>query len=427
MNLIFGFFRLPWWGLLIACLSVLALTEFFYQEELRYQQDYAAAQAAPVPPVVDLSDFRKAEDIHLTREVHVAGWINTDQNYELTLKKNGITKETGFMYVLYGSQDDPGASTARAAIIMTPAEKARYVSWLAMAASGFPALSEEDQRSGVQPHPAGLQLNGRSTSPGRLGDLAKDAFAELGVTRSKDFIFLDPFWQGRDAGMARSVAPDSVRDWGWRIAAVIGLLSVLKLRRARTRKAKQLRAETTSQPQTPQQAPKTAPAQDPFAESPILSGKQKTRFSGLRLTRRQAGQKTETATASAPIAATQSAHQPTDPAAPTANDAEARLKAFVDFRFQQMEEKQEAQRRKDQPVITPQHRVIYAIVVSITFAVLSVFEIDAVIPYVPVALLGIVGLQYLAHHLGWHTPLFPRRTPLSSAPDPFDRLKHEAR
>lgn len=425
MNLIFGFFRLPWWGLLIACLSVLALTEFFYQEELRFQQTYAAAQQAPVPPVVDLSDFRKAEDIHLTREVHIAGWINTDQNYELTLKKNGITKETGFMYVLYGSQDNGSTSTARAAIIMTPAEKARYVSWLAMAASGFPALSEEDQRSGVQPHPAGLQLNGRSTSPGRLGDLAKDAFAELGVTRSKDFIFVDPFWQGREAGMARSVAPDSVRDWGWGIAAVIGLLSVLKLRRARARKAKQPVAQATPQRQTPQKALKTAPAQDPFAESPILSGKQKTRSSGLRLTRRQASQKPEAAAAPVPMAATQSAHQSVDPAAPTTTDAEARLKAFVDFRFQQIEKKQEAQRRKDQPVITPQHRVIYAIVVSATFAILSVFEIDEVVPYVPVALLGIVGLQFLAHHLGWQTPLFPRRTPASSAPDPFDRLKQE--
>lgn len=425
MKLIFGFFRLPWWGLLIACLSVLALTEFFYQEELRYQQTYAAAQQAPVPPVVDLSDFRKAEDIHLTREVHVAGWINTDQNYELTLKKNGITKETGFMYVLYGSQDNHGASTARAALIMTPAEKARYVSWLAMAASGFPALSEDDQLSGVQPHPAGLQLNGRITSPGRLGDLAKDAFAELGVTRSKDFIYLDPFWQGRDVGMARNVAPDSVRDWGWGIAVAIGLLSVLKLRRTRARKAKQPVAQAMPQATT-QKAPKTAPEQDPFADSPILSGKEKTRFSGLRMTRRQAVQGAETTAPSEQPAAPQSARQPNDPAAPTATDAEARLKAFVDFRFQQMEEKQEAQRKKEQPVITPQHRAIYAIVVSVTFAVLSVFEIAAVVPYVPVALLGIVGLQYLAHHLGWQTPLFPRRTPAPAASDPFDRLKREA-
>lgn len=441
MNLLINFFRLPWWGILIFAALIVALTEFFYAEELKLQQTYAEARVAPVPDVVDLSHFDRRDDMHPTREVHVAGWINTDHNHRLTQRTNGVIKDTGYMFVLFGGGDDANTTTARAAIMMTEAEWETQVGWLAFASSGFEPSSDAEQRSGVQSHSVGLQINGRVTNSHDLRNVAEDAFEKMGLTRSDDFVYIEPFWDGRDAAMVRDIPPANVRQFGYVLAGVIALFGLAKLAWRRKRAVGGAGAENAEKPakRKPWQRPARPETQDAFADSPIVSTSKADRVAGLRKSRSAAQSAQPVEAYAAPYEpATQAPNPDIRPATvsqpdtlrprnashPEGAEADARLKAFIDFRFEQLEKDRAKEKRK-----TLSHGP-YALVMVGLVLFLPVFDAKTGISQdenliyllagIAFAVL-VVGTMLKSRGVTLFGVLFKR--PRTVGADPFDRLK----
>ncbi len=211
------FFLLPWWVYIPASLGVVWLAERSYEHALATEAEKAAALEAGLPVAVDLGDFDRDRDIHAVEEVHVTGWINPDFNYELIQKTNGVTTDTRFMFMMFGSGDPAEAREVRAAVMLTPAQREDFIE------------RAYDFITGVTDNGTPIfAFNGFGDSYHTLSGLAKDAIREKGLTRAPDFIFIEPFMEGRVAALAPKGVPDTTRYVGWIAAAVVALIGVVK-------------------------------------------------------------------------------------------------------------------------------------------------------------------------------------------------------
>ncbi len=188
---LFILFALPWWAYLAASGGVVWLGyEAYKMEEVKLAERQAQAAAPPVPEIVDLSEFDRSRDVAPPAdELHVKGWINTDYNYELIKRTNGgVRTGSRFMFVLFGVNDTEINNVPRAAMIMTEADRDRFVDMAFDFAVDFSGQG-------------GLVLGGLNGFMGDGGDgyssMAYEAMRDEGLTPPPpNFVFIEPSWMG---------------------------------------------------------------------------------------------------------------------------------------------------------------------------------------------------------------------------------------
>ena len=208
---------LPWWAYIPASLGVVWLGETAYRQALESEAEKAAALEGGMPAPVDLGGFERARDVHLGDEVHVTGWIDPELNYELVKRKNGIPVSTRYMFMIFGAGDAPGAGTVRAALMLSEAERDAFLDHI------------DDYVVGLTD--AGDYLfgfNGFASTSATLSTMGTDAIAEQGREKSAEFVYIAPFFEGREAALAPHGVADRSRLIFWAIAAAVALFGVAK-------------------------------------------------------------------------------------------------------------------------------------------------------------------------------------------------------
>ena len=236
--ILFLILSLPWWAYFPISGGIAWMGYEVYQSEQAEMLERHAQAKAPPPEIVDLSAFDRSQHVAQGDEVHVAGWINGDYNYELIKSTNGVRTGSRFMMVLFGTGDTEASTAPRAALIMTEADKDRFADM----AFDF-AVDYTDQ--GLV-----LGLNGFKGSGDGYSTMAYDAMRDEGLSPGPNFIFIEPFLDGREAALTATGEP--IRAFGAFLlfAAAYAMIGVVKL----VRKRKPAAAK---------------PARDPFANGPI--------------------------------------------------------------------------------------------------------------------------------------------------------------
>lgn len=208
--------RLPFWAYFLIAIGFLYIAYQDFQATLQDEREKAVALTAAPPAEVDLSHFLRARDVGPADEVVVTGRIDADYNYRLVSKTNGVTTGERFMYVLFGAQDMAGTRTVRAAMVLTEAQKDRFAERL------FAFVPPDAGPDLV------LRLHGQVRSAGGYSTLAHDALREQNLTRSPEFIFIQPFLDGREAGLAPAAPLELLPKEGLILALVFVLAGVAK-------------------------------------------------------------------------------------------------------------------------------------------------------------------------------------------------------
>ncbi|WP_281842559.1 hypothetical protein [Sinisalibacter aestuarii] len=249
---------LPWWAFFPVAGGVVWLGEKAYSVALEAEAEKQAALDAGIPAAVDLGAFDRETDRHRAGEVHVRGWIDTDLNYELVQRTNGVPTSRRYMYMLFGEADPAGSPVVRAAMVLTGDEQETFVDgldrWMVdFGAQGFI-----------------FQINGFGETSVTLGGLARDAIEDEGLRTSEDFIFVEPFFEGREAALAPHGVPQKSRMIFWAVAAGVALIGVVKRRFGKSagRKPRNL-TETKAAPAMPPLPPATPLASGISPDTPL--------------------------------------------------------------------------------------------------------------------------------------------------------------
>jgi hypothetical protein len=207
---LFAYFRAkPYTHIFLACVFV-ALGVGFHTLSMKVERDKAAALASPMPAAVSLNAFGD-DDIHLADEINVIAQINPAYNYELT--QEGKSYDTvRYMHVLFGPDDTVETKVARAAVILTEAQLGPFTGLIAANFVDFTEMGPV------------FSVNGEATASPDLKSMANDAIAKEGLTKAPDFIFIEPWLEGRTVALAPG-GLDAVTTSG--VIASPALLSVL--------------------------------------------------------------------------------------------------------------------------------------------------------------------------------------------------------
>jgi hypothetical protein len=198
---------LPWPVMALISAGLFWLAQDSHQRVTAFEAEKAQALQAGAPEPVSFDAFTEA-DIHAADEVHVAAWLGTDYNYELTKQRKG-TDTVRRMYVLFGPGDAETSKVARGIVLLSPGQVDGFIGHL---------LSRMyDPLDARMP----FHLNGTVDTSPELSDMVADAFAEQGLTKAEDFVVIEPFLEGREAALA----PDP--DAPMRVATVFGGLGAL--------------------------------------------------------------------------------------------------------------------------------------------------------------------------------------------------------
>jgi hypothetical protein len=263
MRELFSIFLLPFWVFFIAAFGVGYLTFHMIADERETLAEVVIALEQPVPAPVDLSVFDKKADKGLADEVHVQGWFNTDYSTRLIKKKNGVTTSKRVLMVLFGTSDTDEATEVKAAMVLTEAEHDRFVD------------EQMDYVSDYGRFAPIFQFNGRARPSASHSGLAHKAMKRDGLTLSPNFFFIDPYWDGREAGLTdRGADVATMQVMGYGFAAFLLLIGFIKLQRRRSRKAKQKQFDSSfdHDPIISTSGPKPARQAVPAASAPVSAG-----------------------------------------------------------------------------------------------------------------------------------------------------------
>lgn len=281
--------RWPFWLYVLLGVGVFWASEQVHKDSLRSEAEKAIALQQAAPELTDLGQFSRAQHLGPADEVHVQGWINTDYNYHLVKRTNGMKTGERHMWVLFGTDDTAQAEVARAAVVLEVGQKDAFMTYLSGAIGG------------IHGDKVLLDLNGFGKTSDSFSKVAMNALRNEGLRPSADFIYIKPFIEGRAAALAPAELPGKNRYIGWAIGMVLMLLGVVKfrLRRQSSKVRAQVREPEKTRPvvlpkgidadsplariqrrQMAAQAGETegAGADDGFRDSPIQS----TRGGGLR-------------------------------------------------------------------------------------------------------------------------------------------------
>lgn len=215
-RLLILFFALPWWMFFPLAGGTAWLGERAHSAMLDDQAQRAAALEAGAPDAVDIGAFNITTDRSFADEVTLRGWIDAGQSYELEKTIKGVSLGRRFMYVLFGENDPAGSEVARGAIVLTEAARDKFVdqfetSWVDFSRNGYI-----------------FEINGFARSSVALDDLAFSALDEKGLSREANFVFLEPFLDGRAAALEPATTPQSMRQIFWVVAIAFALIGTVK-------------------------------------------------------------------------------------------------------------------------------------------------------------------------------------------------------
>ncbi len=251
MRLLFILLGLPFWVFLIAAGGFAYLGELSYRDTLAQNQEMEQALAGPPPETVSFAEFSRDSNVGLADEVSVLGVINPDYNYELTKRRKG-PDTVRFMFVLFDLNDPLDTKVARGALVLTPAEKEKFINEYYYENSEL-AFTEDDAFSVIT-------LNGQVESSPDLASLVSDSFKDEGLSKADNFIYIEPFLEGREAGLTPMATADEMRNIFRGIALVMALIGGVKFMRWRKRRAAPVEAQVEG-----------ANVQVPLAEAAVAS------------------------------------------------------------------------------------------------------------------------------------------------------------
>lgn len=211
------FFMLPWWAYIPMSAGVFWASERVYEKALETEAARASALETAMPEPVDLAVFDPARDIHVGDEVHVQGRIDHERDYELVEYTKGVPTTTRYLYMIFGANDPEGAREVRAALMLDKGEEERFVDTMA-----------NEWTVGLSDVGWVYDFNGFASRTATLDDMAEDAIAEQGLTMAEDFVYVAPFFDGREVALAPHGVPGRTRQIGWIAAAVVVLIGVAK-------------------------------------------------------------------------------------------------------------------------------------------------------------------------------------------------------
>jgi len=228
-------FRLPYWASFFLAITVVVLAMLMERQHAAIQQEKAQALAQGAPDLVNLSEFRLSQHIGLADEVNITGWINADLNTNLVKRKNGIKTGERFMYVLFGARDGIEGGVARAALVLTEAEKDRFIADI------------DTYLTGVNDRGPMVAVNGMAQFRDAFAEQALNAITREGLYASADFLFLTPYWDGRDAALGSvEEMPYPVLSIALALAAVLAVIGAAQFRRSGTAARRQDETETAA-------------------------------------------------------------------------------------------------------------------------------------------------------------------------------------
>ena len=227
---------LPYWAYFPIAAGIGYLAEKSYKSDLENQRERALALEEGPPALVDLSQFNKNTHISPIREVNIEGWINNDYNYNLTKSTNMVQTGERFMYLLFGQDDTVDTKVVRAALVFTEAEKDTFVNNLGTFSSGLTQGGNHLL----------FNFNGFASVYDGYGSLVTDAIKEQHLRASPDFVYIKPFFGGREAVLAPHGLPGKGRLNTWLFAVAVALFGIARYIYGRMRK----KARTMSPPVT---------------------------------------------------------------------------------------------------------------------------------------------------------------------------------
>lgn len=187
------------------------------------RQERALALEGPMPGVIDLGTFERA-DKGLGDEVNIAAQINTSYNYTLYKGDDGETKAR-VMWVLFDPASTEDDKIARAAIVIPHSDADTLTNWL------FENVHGEGQISPV------FHFNGTYDGSVPYDDVAEDAMDDEGLVRAPGFFYIEPFINGREAGLSpRNTDQTSLMTVGSVLALILAAFGGLKMKRRRGRR-----------------------------------------------------------------------------------------------------------------------------------------------------------------------------------------------
>lgn len=188
------FRKAPWWLYAVFALCFFASAEGYFHFATKLNAERAEALSQPAPAPIDLTDFDWKTDRSLANEVTVTGWIDWDNSIMLVdFKKSGEIKSERAAYFLYGAGDTPEAGQVRAIMLLSPEHDAFF-------------MANENKflvNRPVNPNAAWTyQINGLAKRTSKLDNLAMDALEDRELTAADGVFFIEPFIDGRAAGLA---------------------------------------------------------------------------------------------------------------------------------------------------------------------------------------------------------------------------------
>ena len=210
------FFLMPWWAYVPAAIGVYWVGERVYEQALETEAEKAAALETAAPEPIDIATFDSARDIHTADEVNLVGLIDHDLDYELVERTNGVPTTTRYLYMIFGA-DEFGSKVVRGALMLDKREEAAFIE-----------AKADEWAIDATPDYWVYAFNGFADRSVTLDGMADDAIAEQGLTKAEDFIFIEPFFEGREAALTAHGVPEQSRQIGWAIAAFVALIGVFK-------------------------------------------------------------------------------------------------------------------------------------------------------------------------------------------------------
>lgn len=203
------------------------------------------------PATIDIAAFDTDYSSSTPTEVSVSAQVAIDHNTKLIHKTNFITTSENVLYVLVDADAPANETVARGAIVIDPDQVDTLVEYLGTRATGF-------GDGGPVATIDGLLDSGTDNS------MVSDALKEQGMTKGPNFFYIEPFFEGREAGLA--VKPNEARGvampfyYGALIFVLFGCFKAFVARR----KAKRGPVASAPVPAQPAEvAPAGAPALDP--------------------------------------------------------------------------------------------------------------------------------------------------------------------
>ena len=218
MNLLIAILRFPWW-VHFAIAGLVFYGGHSMQDSVKQAQaDLEIALAAEAPDAVPLEFFEPSSDIGLLKEGRVLAQINTDYNYRLINKTNGVTTSETAMYVLFGQDADENETNVQAVVMVAPRNVDAFADWAMESFAGIGSMGFV------------YDFHGRFSSSHGKSSLARDALRDEGLTPAPNMQFISPYLEGREAGLQKAASgSEGSQTIVYAIALAFVLLGVAKL------------------------------------------------------------------------------------------------------------------------------------------------------------------------------------------------------